>query len=85
VEVSLNGGESWLPARLAEPVSTHAWRAWSCTVSGLRPGAYTVLARATDEAGNTQPAKAPWNLKGYGNNQMAEHVITVTPRPSKQS
>lgn len=85
VDVSLDGGVTWLPAQLAEPVARHAWSAWSAIIPAVRPGEYRVMARATDQAGNTQPPEAAWNAKGYGNNQISLSPITITQRPSKQS
>jgi sulfane dehydrogenase subunit SoxC len=59
VEISADGGQSWAEAALGDPVLPKAltrfrlpWR-WD--------GAPAVLmSRATDEAGNTQPARAEW-------------------------
>jgi hypothetical protein len=35
--------------------------------------------RARDEAGNEQPAEAPWNVGGYVNNAVQRVPIEVTP------
>ena len=41
------------------------------------PGEYELCCRATDEAGNTQPLEAPWNLGGYANNEPHRVPVRV--------
>ena len=64
LEVSLDGGATWREARLDRPRDAFAWQrfryAWDA-----RPGLYTVRPRATDTAGETQPAEPRWNPGGY--------------------
>jgi hypothetical protein len=36
-----------------------------------------IASRATDATGNTQPIGAPWNLKGYANNEIERLPVTV--------
>ncbi len=64
VEVSLDGGKTWAPAKLDGPstpygfrVFRHRWRA--------APGKFAVAARATDTAGAVQPEAPVWNPGGY--------------------
>jgi sulfite oxidase len=83
VMLSADGGQNWQPADLAGPEAPHAWRQWYCTLPELRPGEYQLMARARDAAGHEQPARAPWNAKGYGNNQVAVIRITVTRSPHR--
>ncbi|MGE5673151.1 MAG: hypothetical protein ACM3XM_04610 [Mycobacterium leprae] len=54
-----------------------AWRLWQYKTPALRPGSYRIVARATDAAGHSQPAKTPWNALGYGNHDMPVVNITV--------
>jgi len=82
VETSLDGGNRWVEARLVGPAAPEAWRLWDFQIDNVPPGEYRVLARATNEAGESQPMKAPWNAKGYGNNAVAEASVTVTLRPT---
>jgi hypothetical protein len=42
------------------------------------PGRHVVRARATDSAGETQPAAARWNKYGYGSNGVRPVVFDVT-------
>lgn len=69
VEVSSDGGATWSHARLGDAVSPHAWREWTLEWDA-RPGRYTLCVRATDSAGNVQPAEQEWNFGGYGNNSV---------------
>jgi len=75
VEVSVDGGETWSEARLGEPVSPFAWRAWSYKWQA-KPGRHTLCVRARDSEGNVQPTSQPWNYQGMGNN-MAQRVDVV--------
>lgn len=76
VEVSTDGGATWSDAALETAGRrswvrfTHSWRA--------TPGEVSILARASDERGLTQPAHAEWNVKGYIMNGIHEVTVTVT-------
>ena len=76
VDVSTDGGESWVTAELQEGNEPWAWRFWETSVD-LEPGQYEIVARAWDAAANTQPESAQqiWNFKGYMNNSW--HGIKV--------
>ena len=69
VDVSLNGGASWLQAELLEDLGRWAWRQWRITVE-LAPGEHEIVVRAWDSSAATQPEDeaALWNPKGYVNN-----------------
>lgn len=85
VDISPDGGSTWQSATLEEPVARHAWRRWACLLTGVKPGSYRIMARATDRAGNVQPWEAQWNAKGYGHNQVSISHISVTSRPTERS
>jgi sulfane dehydrogenase subunit SoxC len=76
VDVSLDRGVTWRPARLREPNIALAWVRWDIDWSAL-PGSYSLRARATDERGNVQPAATPWNEQGYLYGGIIGHPITV--------
>lgn len=76
VEYSLDTGKSWQPARLREPNVTGAWVRWDFE-RDLRQGKHTIRVRATDEKGNTQPDKVPFNQQGYLYNAMVDHPLEV--------
>ena len=64
VEISQDGGNTWLMADLAEQSGEFCWQLWSATLPILNPEA-DVCVRATDSLGNTMPVSVPWNPKGY--------------------
>ncbi|MDZ7597731.1 MAG: sulfite oxidase [Desulfobacterales bacterium] len=78
VEVSVDDGLNWHPARLVGLNEAFAWRHWEYLWDVPRPGNYTVMARATDKNGRCQPDTANWNVLGYGNRGIREHAINVT-------
>ena len=65
VELSFDEGRTWRRAELNPAGDRYAWRTFSLAYTPPRSGYTTVLARATDDAGNMQPAVAPWNPLGY--------------------
>jgi DMSO/TMAO reductase YedYZ molybdopterin-dependent catalytic subunit len=77
VEVSNDGGATWRPAHLRGPNHRLAWVRWSIPWRDPRPGAYELLARATDERGNTQPDVTPFNSNGYLFDAVVRHPLTV--------
>jgi DMSO/TMAO reductase YedYZ molybdopterin-dependent catalytic subunit len=62
VEVSVDGGKTWNDAHLEEPVERWLWVRWSWLWEVDKPGAYQIMARATDETGRVQP-QIPWNYQ----------------------
>jgi sulfane dehydrogenase subunit SoxC len=76
VEVSIDGGESWAPARL-EPVSDRwGWVRWTWPWEAT-VGSYLLAARASDESGRTQPGDQPWNRGGFANNLVQRVAVAV--------
>jgi sulfite oxidase len=68
VDVSADGGRTWLAAELLEDLGCWAWRPWACELD-LAAGEHELVARAWDSAAATQPEHAAtlWNPKGYVN------------------
>ncbi|MGC5781193.1 molybdopterin-dependent oxidoreductase [Methylobacterium sp. NFXW15] len=67
VDVSGNGGRSWVQADLEQEADApFAWTFWSTDLD-LPPGEHELAVRAWDAAGQTQPAlpDETWNHKGY--------------------
>jgi DMSO/TMAO reductase YedYZ molybdopterin-dependent catalytic subunit len=71
VDLSLDGGQSWRPARLEGREEPYAWRGWQAEVV-VSAGPQRLLARATDRTGATQPLQAEANPGGFVNNSMHE-------------
>ena len=77
IELSTNGGAEWLSARIVHGGEPWGWTLWQAQAE-LRPGPHTLVVRATDCSGASQPESltATWNVKGYSNN--AWHRVPVT-------
>lgn len=73
VEISQDGGKSWSPAEIKEPLSPYTWVLWVYNWEPL-PGKYTLLVRASDKKGLLQESierePFPDGATGY-------HRITV--------
>lgn len=76
VEVSLDDGKTWRTVRLREPNIGKAWVRWDLDWDA-RPGRYGLRARATDDQGNTQPDRIPFNAEGYNHWAVVTHPIKV--------
>ena len=56
VELSTDGGETWNDAKLLGESNSNAWRLWEFNwQTPSQPGKQTLIARATDSLGRTQP------------------------------
>jgi DMSO/TMAO reductase YedYZ molybdopterin-dependent catalytic subunit len=78
--VSLTGQRTWREAQLGPAISAYAWRAFSIRVlmpAGSDQMEFTVVARATDASGATQPLGASWNKLGYSNNAVRSVRVRV--------
>jgi DMSO/TMAO reductase YedYZ molybdopterin-dependent catalytic subunit len=80
VDVSVDDGQTWNPAKLIGLQQPYAWRHWEYMWQAEQPGDFTIMARATDTDGRRQPATARWNKLGYGNNGIREHSVRVDIR-----
>jgi DMSO/TMAO reductase YedYZ molybdopterin-dependent catalytic subunit len=69
VEVSTDGGESFVAAKLGEDLGRFAFRPWSYEVMARR-GKNTVTVRASNVIGQTQTASLIFNPAGYHHNVM---------------
>ncbi len=77
VEVSADAGATWTTASLGDSLGKYAFRRWKYTWQPPAAGDYRLMARATSNTGETQPAVAKWNRAGYCRN-VIEHVdVTV--------
>src|ERR1700681_1796768 len=66
VDVSVDGGRSWKPATLRQNQRTQfGWGLAGFDWTPARESYYTILARARDAIGNTQPLDQEWNPSGY--------------------
>ena len=83
VDVSVDGGRRWESANLRRDQRTaFGWRQWEYRWTPAREAYHTILARARDEAGNTQPFDQEWNPSGYGWNVIPRVGVNVVTRVS---
>jgi DMSO/TMAO reductase YedYZ molybdopterin-dependent catalytic subunit len=76
VAVSIDGGKSWTPAKLGKDLGKYSFREWRLPVK-LAAGAYELRVRATNNAGDTQPAEPLWNPAGYLRNVIETVRVTA--------
>jgi hypothetical protein len=82
VEVSVDGGRSWKPAALQSNQRTRfGWRQWEFAWTPPQAAYYTILARARDASGNTQPLEQEWNPSGYLWNVVPRVHVNVGDAP----
>jgi hypothetical protein len=68
--------ETWAEAELDAPPGRWAWRGWRAEWDATA-GDHVLACRARDEAGNTQPDEADWNVGGYANNGVQRVPVRV--------
>jgi DMSO/TMAO reductase YedYZ molybdopterin-dependent catalytic subunit len=64
VDLSADGGATWVPAALGPDHGRHAFRRFRGALR-LPPGRHVVIARARNAAGVEQPLAQNWNPSGY--------------------
>ena len=77
VDISIDNGATWQPARLTGEQARFTWRRFAFDFTVTKPQSYLILSRATDSKGNMQPAVAQWNPSGYLWNQYDSVRIEV--------
>jgi sulfite oxidase len=77
VDVSVDAGNTWKSAKLGKDKGQYAWRLWQLDWQPAA-GKYALLARATNEAGQTQPMEQQWNPSGYLWNAIQRVDVEVT-------
>ncbi|HEV7574769.1 MAG TPA: sulfite oxidase [Caldimonas sp.] len=78
VEVSSDGGRSWVDAPFMGPdLGRFAWRQFAMPLR-MAAGNYVVVSRATDSAGNVQPEQRLENAHGYANNSWKDPAVMLS-------
>ena len=77
VDVSVDGGSTWRPARPYRSGHRQAWTQWRYVWKQPALGQHVLMARATDAAGRTQPLETPFNDNGYFFDAVVRHPVTV--------
>ncbi|HLK16476.1 MAG TPA: sulfite oxidase [Fimbriimonadaceae bacterium] len=74
VEVSADGGASWADARLTGESKPFTWRLWEFEwTTPATSGKHTLMSRATDSSGRTQPMTRDANRANY----LINHVLPI--------
>jgi DMSO/TMAO reductase YedYZ molybdopterin-dependent catalytic subunit len=74
VEVSSDGGKTWVTATLGEDLGRFAFRTFSYDFAPKVPGKQTVMARASNKIGQSQTTELIHNPAGYHHNVV--HSVT---------
>ena len=75
VELTTDGGATWTEANLLGESKPNAWRLWEFNwQTPTAPGRQTLIARATDSLGRTQPVQRDRDRGTY----MINHLLPVT-------
>jgi DMSO/TMAO reductase YedYZ molybdopterin-dependent catalytic subunit len=77
VEISTDNGASWLTANISK-AHRHLWQSWDYELKLKEAGRISIICRATDSNGNTQPSEPLWNRLGYGNNAVQKVDVIVS-------
>ncbi len=80
VDVSVDGGQTWKQAQLGKDHSQYAWRLWELDWKAPQ-GKHTLIARATNAAGQSQPLNEEWNPSGYLWNVAQKMDVEVADQP----
>ena len=76
VDVSADGGKSWMPAKLGTDLGKYSFREWTLPVV-LAAGPHALKVRATSNNGKVQPETAGWNPPGYMRNVIETVNVTA--------
>jgi DMSO/TMAO reductase YedYZ molybdopterin-dependent catalytic subunit len=86
VEVSVDAGRSWHATAMRNDQRTpFGWRQWEYRWTPPREAFYTIMARARDAAGNTQPFEQEWNPSGYAWNVVPRAGVSVANQGSENT
>ena len=79
VEISTDGGKTWGSVDTLHPRAAYSWYRWEHFWNPPAEGKYTIMCRATNVDGVTQPMEFPnpWDGRGYGNNMVFPYDVEV--------
>lgn len=77
VEVRVDDG-AWRAATMDRPDDPHTWTFFTFETEGLTPGEHTLVSRATDVNGRTQPVDLSMKRTRWENNELFERTIQVS-------
>ncbi len=77
VVVSADGGKTWGEARLGEDKGKYSWVQWFYPWKPANPGKHTLMAKATNSIGESQPFEGLWNPAGYLWNKIEKTEVVI--------
>jgi sulfite dehydrogenase len=77
VIVSIDGGKTWREAKLGRDLGRYSWIQFSYPWRPAKPGKYTLMAKATNSIGESQPFEGLWNPSGYLWNMVQKNEVVV--------
>jgi DMSO/TMAO reductase YedYZ molybdopterin-dependent catalytic subunit len=77
VEVSIDDGNTWLAATLGNHLGRFSFLPWEFICKPPKKGSLTVMARASNALGSSQPYQLIFNGPGYHNNVIQKIVIEI--------
>ncbi len=77
VEVRIDEGP-WTAATLDRPADSHSWTFFTLATEGLQPGEHTLVSRAIDADGRTQPLELTMKRTRWENNELFHRTIEVS-------
>lgn len=77
VEVRIDDG-AWRAATLDQPEDPHSWTFFTGVAEGLEPGEHTVVSRAIDAEGRTQPVDLEMKKTRWENNELFLRTIEIS-------
>jgi DMSO/TMAO reductase YedYZ molybdopterin-dependent catalytic subunit len=77
VEISSDGGKTWVGATLGEDLGRYAFRPFSYNFSPKAKGKQTIMARAFNKLGQGQPTELIQNPAGYHHNVIQTLTLDV--------
>jgi len=77
VVVSTDNGHTWNEAKLEKDLGRYAWRQWTYPWRPKKLGKYTLMVRAADSIGESQPFDSFWNPAGFMKNNIEKIEVMV--------
>ncbi len=77
VAFSSDGGRSWQSAELGKDIGKYSFREWTIAFTPRERGTRTLMSRAVNRLGETQPMEPLWNPAGYLRNVIEPVHIEV--------
>lgn len=77
VLVSTDGGDTWKEAKLGPDKGRYSWKQFTHSWRPNKPGKYTLMSRATNSIGESQPLDRLWNPSGFLRNNVEKVRVVV--------